>query len=446
MPLFLRRVLAIALLGAALVVPAAAHAEDEVTLVLHQEPFEVAFHDLDGDRGASAGDLYTWVAPIGTEGGRTGTIVGDHQVVALPTDGPFREVRLGTSVIDLGERDTIVLGGLIPVTTPLGQIEPGTELANAIIGGTGAYLGAKGEIESVRAEDGSWAHTLSFETVDPARGPVRTIRNSLKQTAAIVDQTGDGTTDAGDLRVAYNTGTTDDGRSAEAFGTQIVVRGPGADGSPAVAFGYVTRVIGGDLLVGAVTTRPRAATGRLTSGLSIPIVGGTGQFAGARGVTTVTIDANGDPSGTHDLYADKHDRGETLVLRSALPQVATLDRGESGPSIGDQQSWVLPFTTDAGEPAGTTFGYITTIHSADDGTPVQIVAGLISLQFADGSTILVADLHPEDTALPKAADLEVTRPVLGGTGAYAGVSGELVTTLDGESGLVHTFNLLAPAE
>ena len=33
--------------------------------------------------------------------------------------------------------------------------------------GTGAYAGAHGELDSVRAEDGSWTHTLTFEAIDP---------------------------------------------------------------------------------------------------------------------------------------------------------------------------------------------------------------------------------------------------------------------------------------
>jgi len=439
-----RTTLTTALLGAALLLPAAAHAEDDVTLVLHQEPFEVAFHDLDGDGGASAGDLYTWVAPVTTADGRTGTIVGDHQVVVLPTEGPFREVRIGTSVIDLGDGDAIALGGIVPVTTPLGEIEPGITLANAIIGGTGLFGGAKGEIDSVRAEDGSWTHTLSFRTagtVDPAR----TLLMTMTATDwSIAETSGDGKTGAGDFRVFHSIGSTDDGRTVESRGAHVVVSGPREDGGPVDVVGYSLAVVDGDLEV-SIRAQTVTATGGIAGPVNSVIVGGTGRLAGARGAWTGERRDDGTIVSRSVYFADPVGEAErTLVLRSALPEVVTLDRGEPGPSIGDQRSWVLPFTSDAGEPAGTGYGYVTSLSPADDGTSVWMVAGLISVQLADGSTILVADLHPEETALPTAADLAVTRAVIGGTGAWAGASGELVTTVDGNGGLVHTFALRMP--
>ncbi len=167
------RALGATLLVAALAAPPGiAHAAEPATLLLRQARADVAVHDLGGD-GIGPGDLHTWIAPVTAADGRSGTVVGEHVIAAIPADGPFRQVRLATSVIDLGNDDTIALAGLVPATTPLGETEPAAEVANAIIGGTGAFAGAKGEVRSVHAADGSWPHRLTYQTADPTATLIR---------------------------------------------------------------------------------------------------------------------------------------------------------------------------------------------------------------------------------------------------------------------------------
>lgn len=122
----------------------------------------------------------------------------------------------------------------------------------------------------------------------------------------------------------------------------------------------------------------------------------------------------------------------------------TVDMGDAGGSVGDMSAWSLALTDAAGAPAGDAYGYATTIGPADDGSPDRILNGLIAIALADGSSLIVADLHPEEASVPNAMETAVTRPVIGGTGAYAGASGELVTTRDGAGVLVHTFTLRLP--
>lgn len=447
----LRLVFVVASLQAACSYSGAPTVDDPVdrslTLVLHQEPFTVDVYDLGGD-GVGPGDLYTWVAPVTVDDGRSGTIVGEHQVVAVPTEGTFREVRIGTSVIDLGNSDTIALGGLIPVTAPLGQIEAGVELANAVIGGTGVFVGAKGEIQSVRAEDGSWTHTLSYE-VAGAADPERafTAEHSWdERNTAVVDLNGNGAAEAGDLRVFHVVGTTDAGQPIDVRGAGTLIAVPGADGTILRPFGYGLHTLGDDLMVGLIFPAVAADTGVLVDSIPpSPIVGGTGRFATSRGTYSVGL-REGGTAQSFQLHTEPTGTvAQTIVFRSDLQVVRLTDRGGSGESFGDQRTWALPFTDEAGQPMGTAYGYATTIVPASDGTPVRTVVGLIAVQLDDGSTILVADLHTEDAALPNAADAAVTRPVLGGTGEWAGISGELVTTLDGAGGLIHTFTLQGPA-
>lgn len=444
--LFLHRVPVFVLMGAlllaaALLLRGSAYAAGSATLILHQEPFEVAYADLGGD-GLGSGDLYTWIAPVTSEDGRSGTIVGEHLIVVAPPEGPLAEMRIGTSIIDLGNGDTLALGGLIPV--PVGPITPGVEIANAIIGGTGMFAGAKGEIRSVRAVGGSWTHRLTYQNAGPV-DPTRTVRMNLAMNQwSLTDLTGNGAIGAGDFRTFHNSGTTVGGQPFDSRGAQFVVRGSGEDGSLAVVMGYSMQIIDGHIEA-AILAQQVTSEGRIAGTVTAAVIGGTGPFAGANGFWAVDRLNDGSIQARIEHFAPHADTVErTFVMRSALPQVQKSDRGEAGESLGDKFTFSLPFTGVDGQ-SGVAYGYGSNVAPASDGSPVRVVIGLISVQFADGSTILVADLHSEDTAVPKAADAAVTRPVLGGTGRYAGVSGELVTTLDGEGGLIHTFKLRGPA-
>ncbi len=444
-----------AALAAALLLPAGAvAAAGPETLVVSQDPFDVAVHDLAGD-GIGHGDLYTWIAPATAEDGRAGTIVGEHQLVHMPTDGAYAEVRIGTSVLDLGDGDTVAFAGLVPVTTPLGQIEPGTELVHAIIGGTGSFAGAKGEIRSVRGADGSWTHTLTYEDAGPVDAGRSVRYEGTKPVTGFADLTRDDGTGAGDFRTFHQVTTTDDGLAVDAHGAATVARGPADGGSEIVTIGYWLEGIGGDLMI-AVSAQTVNTSGRFAGTTSAPIVGGTGRFADARGTVTVGLNDAGVIVKTFDFLSEPADSVErTLVLRSGLEAgnaieellqqleaVTPTDRGEGGPSLGDHRSWALPFVGDDGE-TGVAYGFDVVVDPGAEADTTRTVAGLGVVEFADGSTIVVADLHHEGAAADPAQAL-VPRPVLGGTGRYAGVSGELVTTFDG-TGLVHTFTLQGPA-
>ncbi len=442
-------------LALALLIPAAAvQGAGPETLVVRQDPFDVSVHDLAGD-GIGHGDLYTWIAPASAEDGRTGTIVGEHQVVHLPTEGLYAEVRIGTSVLDLGNGDSVAFAGLVPVTTPLGQIEPGTELVNAIIGGAGAFAGAKGEIRSVRGEDGSWTHTLAYETAGPV-DPALAIRyETTKRETGFADLTGDGGTGAGDFRFFRSATTTEDGLPVETNGAQTVARGPADGGSETVTVGTWLELIGGDLIM-AIASQTVDASGRVAGTTTASLIGGTGRFAGVRGTATVvrdgeknikTFDFLTEPEGTVErtlvLRSDLEAGGAIEELLQQLSAVRPVDRGEAGLSLGDHRSWALPFVGDDGE-AGVAYGYDIALGAASTEAPDRAIAGLTVLEFTDGSTIVVGDLHREG-AMPDPAQAFVPRAVLGGTGRYAGVSGELVSTFDPEAGLVHTFTLRGPA-
>ena len=403
--------------------------------MLHQAPFKVNYYDYGGD-GIGTGDLYTWIAPFTAEDGRTGTIAGEHQTVTMPTEGPFREVRIGSALLHFGNGDKITLGGLITAAMPGQPLAPGAEEVNAITGGTGAFAGAKGEVRSLRAQDGSWTHTLSYRSAD-RRLQGRTLTDITLPLGVAVDTNWNGMIDAGDFRTFHWQSTVTDCR-----GDNLFLTDPGVDGSPAWSYGYVACVIDGDVLITVAGHTPVTDNGQLVGPAANTIVGGTGRFAGATGERVIEQLGNGsfkasinllpEPAGTLD---------RRLVLHTGFPHLVNRNLGTSS-SMGDQQACVLPFTSDDGK-AGNAYGYGWTVKPASGLSDLRTVLGLISLQFSDGSTLLIAELHAEHTALPQAADERITRAVIGGTGAFAGVSGEVVTTLDGAGGLIHTFTLLA---
>lgn len=438
------RARAIALLaGMALLLPAGAHAADPVTIELAQQPPDLSFHDVTGGEW-SPGDFFTFRADVTAADGAAVQLVGDHHTVAMPTDGPIAEQRVGTAVLDFGNGDAIVFAGATPVTRAKEMIDPGTTLVRAVIGGTGRFAGARGEIRSVRATDGSWQHALTFRPADGTPSEAIQLEIATPVTAATRIVGGAGV-QRGDIATWTGTGTTADGEAATIYAVQQVTLAPGEQGDAAEAVGYGYTVFsGGDTIVtvGVTTldmTDGRAALASLHAERAV--VGGTGRYAGAQGVQHVMRGDDGALTLVTELYPAPADAPErTLVLRAVTAPMAVLDLGDGGDSMGDRRVWVLPFAADDGT-AGVARGYATTIAMPGDDAPTREVAGAIVLAFDDGSTILVADLRAEDPSAPIRMDDAGARAVIGGTGAYAGVSGEMVTTLDADGGLVSTLTL-----
>lgn len=425
--------------------PPAATGSATKTLVIYQASAVINYFDVGGDSFGS-GDVYAWNAPITAEDGRAGSIAGVHQTVTMPTDGLFREVRIGYAAMDFGNGDTIVFGGLIAGQTPgPGLIAPGVELVNAIIAGAGAFGGAKGEIRSVRAPDNSWTHTLFYRTADLVAPPRRQYTARLNYASAVRDTTGNGRLGAGDFLTYLGTAQTADGISGVIQGAYVFISDRGQDGTPPKALGYGIIKDGDNIVINFATNTPSLSDNRLLGKLTTATAGGTGQTFGVTGEIVNLPNTDGSIQQSVKFFTPRADLVDrSFVLRSRLPTNEKIDRGSSGDSAGDQWAWVLPFTGDRGESA-TAFAYTWTIVPAGGTTAVRSLLGLILMRFSDGSTLLVADARTENAVVPTAADVAVRRPVLGGTGIYAGVWGELVTSLDGTSGLVHQLNLRGPA-
>ena len=246
----LTSIVAVALVALPLVVPGVRAAEPE-TLVISQVPPELTYVDLTGD-GWGPGDLFTFRADVVTADGRAGTLAGDHETISMPATGPFQEHRVGIAVFDLGGGDTILFGGQTSVASKHEMITPGVSLARAVLGGTGAYAGAHGEVVSVRAEDGSWTHTLTFETTDPAAPTTDIVVEASDPVSHDLKLTSEPGMARGDARTWHFAGTTADGEPVSMFGAHYRVLGEGEQGPGSEVVGIaVLRDANGDLLLAA---------------------------------------------------------------------------------------------------------------------------------------------------------------------------------------------------
>lgn len=132
-----------AVLNAALILSPQARAETRKLVVIQDAP---ALTDVDvGPKGKSHGDMLAFEAAIRSEAGNTGTLKGILVTVALPGGGRPHEGRIGQVYFDLGKGSSLVVSG---GTVYLGQDTEMTVNApqvRAVIGGTGEFIGARGQ-------------------------------------------------------------------------------------------------------------------------------------------------------------------------------------------------------------------------------------------------------------------------------------------------------------
>ncbi|WP_048708177.1 hypothetical protein [Microvirga massiliensis] len=134
-------------------------AETRKFIVIQEAP---ALTNVDvGLKGKSHGDMLAFEAAVRSEAGNTGTLRGILFTVALPGERHPHEGRIGQLYFDLGNGDSLVVSG---GTVYLGQdteMTVNTPQVRAVIGGTGAFIGARGQVTTTRRSDRTYEH--SFE-------------------------------------------------------------------------------------------------------------------------------------------------------------------------------------------------------------------------------------------------------------------------------------------
>jgi len=117
------------------------------------------------EAGASHGDMLAFEAAITGEDGTTGTLSGILVTVDLPdASGDLLEDRIGHLTFDLGGGNSLVVAGKSVYPDQGVEMSANTPQLRAVIGGTGTFVGARGQVTTTRNGDGSYTH--SFELVE----------------------------------------------------------------------------------------------------------------------------------------------------------------------------------------------------------------------------------------------------------------------------------------
>ena len=135
-------------------------ADDHVMVVQQAAPNLV---DLDlGPKLHSHGDALLFGAEVTTDEGDTGRLQGMLVTLEFTKDGSMSvENRIGHLQFTF-EDGMILVAGMTSYTQGEQEMEEGQPQPRAIIGGTGAYMGAGGEVITERNDDGTYTHTLTF--------------------------------------------------------------------------------------------------------------------------------------------------------------------------------------------------------------------------------------------------------------------------------------------
>ena len=132
------------------------------TLTIEQAPPTLVSIPAGDEGDVSEGDILAFVADATAEDGRTGTIRGLLITVDVPDATDVLEDRIGHIVFDLGDGDSLVVAGASVYVSGDEEMTPETPQMRAVIGGTGIYIGARGEVETTRHEDGSYTHVITL--------------------------------------------------------------------------------------------------------------------------------------------------------------------------------------------------------------------------------------------------------------------------------------------
>jgi hypothetical protein len=134
--------------------------------------------------------------------------------------------------------------------------------------------------------------------------------------------------------------------------------------------------------------------------------------------------------------------GETLsVVATAKGQhLKTVDLGPEGKSGGDVYVFDGPLLdSDEKETIGSVYGTQTSIAMDGDSETVQ---AMITYDFRDGNRITVGGIgeYPRgERGLVESQEFE--RPILGGTGRYAGADGTVTSIRRADGSYEHTFEI-----
>ena len=138
-----------------------AAAEERTVIKLHQAPPELNNVD-NGPSGRSGGDVMTFEAPLTGDNGLKAVLNGYVVIVDTANAQESSEDRFSHMVFDFGKGSTIVTAGRSSYAPTKTEIAEEAPQVRAVVGGTGDYFAARGQVTTVRHKDGSYDHTIEL--------------------------------------------------------------------------------------------------------------------------------------------------------------------------------------------------------------------------------------------------------------------------------------------
>ncbi|MBM3689726.1 MAG: hypothetical protein FJW80_08750 [Actinobacteria bacterium] len=96
-----------------------------------------------------------------SSGKKVGRLVGQQELFDVKVEGDDIETRLRTIIFDL-KGGQIIAEGVSNYPSKSGKFRPGKAFTIAITGGTGAYVGVRGELVSILKSDGTYRQKFRF--------------------------------------------------------------------------------------------------------------------------------------------------------------------------------------------------------------------------------------------------------------------------------------------
>jgi len=130
-------------------------------LVVHQLPANAvrSTHTTEGHLG----DTSSFSAELTIDGKPSGAVMGRLETVHLHESESGAEWnRASMAVFQFTPTDTIVVVGVVNYPAGTLHARAGVPFVRAVVGGTGTHLGARGELSSVRSDDGTFIHTFTL--------------------------------------------------------------------------------------------------------------------------------------------------------------------------------------------------------------------------------------------------------------------------------------------
>jgi hypothetical protein len=145
--------------GVAFVAPVNAESSSVTRMTLVQaKPTLFTYENLPGE---APGKKTYFAAQLSKPSGQAFGLLTGNITSVHPVEGNPEEARLRTLIFRLPGGQIVAMGNSV---YPKGVVEinPNTAINIAVIGGTGKYLGARGEVTSNRNADGTYTHKFTL--------------------------------------------------------------------------------------------------------------------------------------------------------------------------------------------------------------------------------------------------------------------------------------------